>query len=248
VVVELDGFNDVALSFSNHKVQGLFPFYPRDWARLVSQVPDVQDQRRIGLVAYLQGRRGSRAQRFAQAPLSWSVTAALVWRSLDRQLAAELGSARQELAMVPTQRSGYRERGPLRRYLNDHELLRDIARVWALSSLQMQRLCAGAGTHYYHFLQPNQYVPGSKPMKARERALSYRGDYPFRLVVEQGYPLLQAEGARVRGLGVEFHDLSQLFSGVTEPLYVDDCCHVNAKGNALMAEAIGKAIAADWSR
>jgi hypothetical protein len=66
--------------------------------------------------------------------------------------------------------------------------------------------------------------------------------------VEAGYPLLQAEGARLRGLGVDFHDLSGLYAGIAEPLYIDDCCHVNARGNALMGEAVGKAIVAGWRR
>ena len=42
VVVELDGFNDVALSFSENKYKGTFPAYPRDWDGLVGQAPDLE--------------------------------------------------------------------------------------------------------------------------------------------------------------------------------------------------------------
>lgn len=248
VVVELDGFNELALSFMDHKGKGLFPAYPHDWDRLVSVVPDVQDQRRIGTVAYLEDWRGRLARRFSRPPFSWSVTTALVWKSLNRGLGAELARAREGLATARPQHSSYRDRGPLRHYATDNLLLADIARVWGLSSLQMHRLCTSAGTRYYHFLQPNQYVPGSKPMSNSERSVAYDANASYRQAIEQGYPLLQGEGARLAAMGVAFHDLSRLFAGMAEPLYVDNCCHVNAKGSAIMGQAIGRTIATGWKR
>jgi len=248
VVVELDGFNDVALSFVTHKDMGIFPAYPRDWDSLVRLAPDVDQLRRMGRVDYWQEWRSSVAQRFAKRPWSLSVTAGLVWKSVDRLLGGELLRARTDLARTAAASYGYRERGPVRHYASDGELLADIARTWALSSLQMHRLCAAEGMRYHHFLQPNQYVPGSKPLGEGERAVAYRTDKDYRLPVEKGYPLLQAEGARLAASGVDFHDLSRLYAGVTAPLYIDDCCHVNQQGNAMMGEAVGKVIAAGWKR
>jgi hypothetical protein len=112
----------------------------------------------------------------------------------------------------------------------------------------MHRLCAAEGMRYHHFLQPNQYVPGSKPMGAAEKAVAYRTDSENRLPVERGYPLLQAEGARLARLGVDFHDLSRLYAAVPQPLYIDDCCHLNREGNAIMGEVVGRVIAAGWQR
>jgi hypothetical protein len=244
VVVELDGFNEVALSFATYKDRGVFPAYPRDWDDLVRQVPDTDQLRRIGKVSYWQGWRSALARRFA--PWSWSVTAGLVWKCLDRLLGGELAQAHADLAKGTASRSGYRERGPVRHYASDEELLADIARVWSRSSLQMHRLCAGSGMQYFHFLQPNQYVPLSKPMGPEERAVAYRIDSAYRLPVERGYPLLKAEGARLRAQGVDFHDLSGLYAGMAEPLYIDDCCHVSPKGNALMGEAVGNVMVAGW--
>jgi hypothetical protein len=248
VVVELDGFNDVALSFVMHKSTGTFPAYPREWDGLVRQVPDPDQLRRLGKIAYLQERQADVARRFARRPLSRSITAGLVWKCLDRLWGGEVAQARQDLTKAAAAHYGYRERGPVRRYANDQELLVDIARLWGQSSLQMHRLCTAGGMRYHHFLQPNQYLPGSKPMGAGERAIAYGDDNVYRYPVEKGYPLLQAEGARLAGLGLDFHDLTQLYAGVSEPLYIDDCCHVNAKGSALMGEAVGKVIVAGWKR
>jgi len=244
IVIELDGFNDVALSSIEHRLKGTFPAYPREWDVLVGQAPEIEVQARIGAVTYLEGWRGRLAGWFSRRPFRWSVTAGLVWKCLDRLMSAELGRARRDLATLPTKHGGYRERGPLRQYATDRELFAEVTRVWAQSSLQMQRLSAGAGMRYYHFLQPNQYLPGSKPMGATERALAYRPDHEYRAAVEQGYPLLQAEAARLASAGVDFHDLSQIFATITEPLYIDDCCHVNARANTILGETMGGLIAA----
>jgi hypothetical protein len=248
VVVELDGFNDVAVSFAGHKQEGMFPAYPRDWEVLVGQVQDVERQRKVGKLALLQEWRARVAGRFSRRPLSWSVTGGLVWKSLDKLISRELARAREDLASQAPGGTRYRDRGPRRRYARDQELLAEIAHVWASSSVQMQRLCAGAGTRYHHFLQPNQYVLGSKPLGEAEKAVAYRVDHPYRAAVEAGYPVLRAEGARLAEQGVDFHDLTALYAGIAEPLYVDDCCHVNGKGNALMGEAVGKAVVAGWGR
>jgi hypothetical protein len=248
VVVELDGFNDVALSSFVNKNRGIFPAYPRDWDGLVAQAPDLERQRTIGKVAFLQEWRARVARGFAKRPFSWSVTGGLVWKSIDRFFGGELARDREALTRSSGGGNRYRERGPVRRYGSDQERLADIVRLWGLSSVQMSHLCAGAATRYYHFLQPNQYLPGSKPMSEAEKAVAYRANHLYRPAVEAGYPLLQAEGARLRGLGVDFHDLSGLYAGISEPLYIDDCCHVNARGNALMGEAVGKAIVAGWRR
>jgi hypothetical protein len=247
VVVELDGFNEVAISFLDYKKSGTFLAYPRDWYGLVGETANVHRQEAVGKITLLKEWRGMTAAWFSRRTLSWSITAALIWKSLDKLINGELTRAREELAAVEGG-GRYRDRGPRRNYTNDQELLAEIAVLWGRSSLQMQRLCAGAGTHYHHFLQPNQYFPGSKPMGQAEKAVAYRADHAYRLPVEVGYPMLRAQGLRLTGLGVDFHDLTQLYAGVSEPIYVDDCCHVNLKGNALMGEAVGRAVVAGWKR
>jgi hypothetical protein len=242
-IVELDGFNEVAISDQNYRQTGMFPAFPRGWDVLVRQAPDLEQQRRIGKVAYLQHWRATVARWFSRRPLSWSVTSALVWKSLNRWLGTRIALAREDLATATQAGGGYRERGPLRRYASEQELLSDVAAIWGQSSLQMHRLSTAAGAHYHHFLQPNQYVPGSKPMGGAEKAVAYRPDHPYRPPVEQGYPLLQAEGGMLKAQGVDFHDLTGLFASVNEQVYRDDCCHLNGRGTTLLAEAVGRALA-----
>ena len=247
-VVELDGFNDLAVSFSDHRATGKFPFYPRDWESLVRGTSSPDDLRRLARVAYLQDRRADQARLFSRRPLRWSVTAALVWKLLDRRLSQELAAAREATATRRAASATYRERGPVRQYASDEALLRELAVVWGRSSVQMHRLCSGAGIAYHHFLQPNQYVPGSKPMGGAEKALAYRADHPYRSAIERGYPFLQAEGREIARQGVPFTDLVPIFAGVDDPRYSDDCCHVNQAGNDALGRRIGTDLAADLSR
>jgi hypothetical protein len=64
--------------------------------------------------------------------------------------------------------------------------------------------------------------------------------YPH--IVEVGYPLLVREGAALSRAAVRFTELTGVFAGVSETVYQDACCHLNRRGNEIMAEAIAAAI------
>jgi hypothetical protein len=98
------------------------------------------------------------------------------------------------------------------------------------------------GIEYYDFLQPNQYLPGSKPMSELERSLTVEPTYPAKTAVETGYPMLITAGRELAAQGVRFHDLTGIFAQITQPTYRDNCCHLNPTGNELLAVAMAKAI------
>jgi len=109
----------------------------------------------------------------------------------------------------------------------------------------MRALCEANRVRFHHVLQPNQYVPGSKAFAPGERELAWRPGKPMRPHVEKGYPLLRDAGRELREAGVRFHDLTQVFAEVSDPVYIDDCCHFGQRGTELLADAIGQAILAD---
>jgi lysophospholipase L1-like esterase len=109
----------------------------------------------------------------------------------------------------------------------------------------MHQLCAARGIPYHHFLQPNQYVPGSKPLTLEERTRFTRDDHPYRQAVLDGYPELRKAGEELRRSGVAFHDLTDLFADEERTVYGDDCCHLNAYGNRRLAEAVAAALRQD---
>ncbi len=135
--------------------------------------------------------------------------------------------------------------GPDHPVANDDELYRDLVGMWERSSVAMKALCDAHGIRYYHFLQPNQYVEGSKPMGAEERRIAINEAQTMRPSAIAGYPPLRAAGQRLIDRGVAFTDLTMIFEDDTRVLYADDCCHLNWAGYGTVVKKILAVIAAD---
>jgi hypothetical protein len=243
IIVCLDGFNDIALHPLENQPSHVSPLYPRGWNFRTATVVDPTRLEAIGEIVFLRRQRAELAAAYARAPWRWSPLANLRWRSRDRALAGRLFEARRSLQ--PPAQDSYQSTGPTVKYENDAQMFEDLSRIWARCSLQLDRLVRANGGRYYHFLQPNQYVPNSKQMGAAERARAWEEHHPYRPLVEKGYPLLTQRGEELRKQGVRFQDLTMLFAGHQEPLYGDTCCHVGRDGNRLLRAAIVEAIARD---
>ena len=87
----------------------------------------------------------------------------------------------------------------------------------------------------YFFIQPNQYDRGSKTFSAEELKKAYKGPNEK---LEQWYHMLRATGSKLKASGINMIDLTRIFADSNETIYIDDCCHVNRKGNLIMAEAM----------
>lgn len=64
----------------------------------------------------------------------------------------------------------------------------------------------------------------------------------YQVAVEAGYPLLRAEGARLKADGVPFTDPVDPFIDEPRPMYKDACCHFTHAGYQAIARAIAQAI------
>ena len=58
------------------------------------------------------------------------------------------------------------------------------------------------------------------------------------ITVKALFPRLIEKGRKMKADGLAFSDQTQVFSAVTESLYVDPWCHFNEEGNRLLCEAI----------
>jgi hypothetical protein len=110
---------------------------------------------------------------------------------------------------------------------------------WGRASRQIQALCEAQGILYLHFLQPNQYVEGSKPLSAKELRLAATETSGIAPLVSTGYPLLIEAGRELVRDGLPFHDLTLAFESIEETLYIDSCCHVSPQGSGILAKLIG---------
>ena len=109
----------------------------------------------------------------------------------------------------------------------------------------MAKISRASGIRYYHFLQPNQYVKGSKPMGDEEKKIALQVLHQYRVPAMDGYRFLINEGKNLLQQDVQYYDLTQIFSDNPDILYVDDCCHLNRQGYDLVAEYITDVIGAE---
>lgn len=242
VVINVDGFNEVALYPAESVARQVFPIYPRTWYATMNLAPDRELQRLQGVALFAADRVVSRAQAFSDSLLRFSPTANLVWSLGHRRRLREHGEALQAVREFQPAASPYSATGPRVSFQQEADLFGHLASIWSRSSLQMDQLCRANDIRYYHFLQPNQYAPNSKPLSGQERRDAFRNDHPYRNGAKKGYPLLVQEGKRLHQAGVRFVDLTGIFDDRAETLYIDDCCHFNEFGNELVAERVAVAM------
>jgi hypothetical protein len=241
LLINLDGFNELAVPGALNAPQGAHPLFPMNWSMVALDVPDPEVRRNLGAVAYLKGVRQAKADAFRRSIRSRSPLLRLLHEQEDKRLLRSIQEHAWLLQEFPEEEIPWFVRGPERDHLEEGDLLRASVEVWKRCSLQMQALCDANGILYLHCLQPNQYDLESKPLSARERREAFEKESPYRPLVEEGYPLLREAGRELQAQGVAFHDMSGLFVDVTGTLYVDNCCHFNGDGNAILAEALARA-------
>jgi hypothetical protein len=242
LIVNIDGFNEISLPVVENKPAGVFPSFPRDWGVRVLERRDTALLRRMGEVVYLQEADRAWAQRFAAAPWCYSPTARLLWSVRHEWLSRSIVAGYRETIELREKHRSFTAQGPSESFADLPALLQHCVGVWKRSSFELAKVCDGLGIEYHHFLQPNQYVAGSKPMGEIERNVVIESTYPAREAVETGYPMLIQAGGELATSGVRFHDLTQIFAHQTQPTYRDNCCHLNVTGNEMLAVEMAKSI------
>ena len=242
MVINLDGFNEVALPPAENVPNNVNPFYPRGWDRRTANTISPATVRLIGHLEVITESNQKWAQTFRNHRLYLSPTLFLLWQYRDKVMARIIFETNQRIGSEAAKSQTYTMRGPPYIFKEEGDLYRDIADLWKRSSLQMKSLCDANGAKYYHFLQPNQYVAGSKPMTEAERKQAVNEKSPFKKGATKGYPVLVAAGQELKAAGANFVDLTMIFSGHPEVLYVDDCCHVNREGYDVVARRIYETI------
>lgn len=237
-IINLDGFNEVALVRENVPL-GVPAWFPRSWARLLDGTPSAEQLRRIGQLTYLSEQRGDRAR--SAGSWWWSPTAQFLWHWQDRHATAQVAELRQQTERA-TPAENPATTGPGTNGRTVTESRSDMVALWLRASQQLHALCQQNDIEYCHFLQPNQYVPGSKPIGNTEAAMAIEVGPRWQEPVLDGYPQLQAAGEQLRAQGIHFVDLTNIFQDHPEPLYTDTCCHFNAAGHEIVAQHVAAAL------
>ncbi len=253
VVINIDGFNEVALPLldvvETNQNTNTFYAYPRRWH---FRVADVFDPKLVSVVARIRTIRETRRSwaRLFNSPVVGDLpTTNLVWLCRERWLSAQIDADQLTLLKTKTDDPRYCETGPIRKFQPEEQLLCKAVELWRRCSLQIANLCRANDVRYHHVLQPNLHVDGSKPMGNEEREttrVSNEG-FVYRRAVQKGYPLLIQAGQELAKSGVSFHDLTMVYSQIHQPIYIDCCCHYNTFGNMILSRAIAEKLIPDIS-
>ena len=234
ILVNLDGYNELVFSYDNFN-KDVFPFFPTDWKKMVSLT-----QEQIALAGQIRAARGQLAQLHQAGPVSpfrYTALYGILHRYQIQQAQTRISQLNYALANQVAARSR-EQRGAYIPFHNAAQVHQESVRVWYRSSALLSRLADTADADYYHFLQPNQYIPNSKPLSSKEQRDYYYPDRVASADYANTYPLLQQFGQELQQQGINYFDLTQIFNDHSETLYRDECCHLNPKGNELLAAAM----------
>ncbi|MBI4886326.1 MAG: hypothetical protein HY824_04485 [Acidobacteria bacterium] len=121
-------------------------------------------------------------------------------------------------------------------------LFTEIAAVWARASRLMHTELAERRVPYLHVLQPNQYATARR-FGPEEAKVALSDASPYRKDAEEGYPALLRAAASTLVQEKWFVDATHVFDRVPAPVYMDNCCHYTRLGNEVLADFIADSIA-----
>ena len=236
LLVNLDGFNEAHFTFEKH-LKGVFPFFPRSWDHTLALTG--AESLLAGRIAALRQERAELQRRGAVSPFRYTALYGIVNRYRQERVERRIIQRNHDLAAAQSAYS-LEKHGPRRIFRDTEELYQEMVRVWHRSALLLAAVAQLAGADYYHFLQPNQYVPGSKPLSAAELANFYLPGSRREKIIGAIYPRMQRLGESMPAArpAINFFDLTGIFAGHRETLYINACCHFNERGNELLAAAM----------
>ena len=128
--------------------------------------------------------------------------------------------------------------------LSPDEVLERKVRMWRRYAVLQNKMISGTeGKRGFVFLQPNQYIKGSKEFSELEKATALN---PLQFDhVDKSLRRFKEELPGLKRAGVKVHDLTAIFQQTKDTVYIDKCCHLNDRGNEIMANAIVSAIVDD---
>lgn len=244
VVLNIDGFNEVALPQAENLPKGVNPFYPRDWYFRTVQINDQNSLRLMGKVLSWKDERQQWASWFQKVP-RLSIICNIIWKTRDSVLEKKIWDTINRIRLSkPALENRFLITGPDMGIHSEDELYTKIAEHWQSCSFLMNAVCDSRDIDYIHMLQPNQYFERGKVLTKEEHTLAYRENHPYRPGVVKGYPKLIEKSVDLIEQGINFHDLTMIYYDTKKTIYKDDCCHPNEFGYSIVSEYIAEAVAA----
>lgn len=242
LVINLDGFNEIALPLAENIPKGIHYSMPRSYPKNVSSMTSIADSRMIRWLNAGLDLRGQSNYWASMANLRLSASFYLLASALH----ARYQSLSEEHMLTPPP-IGEDERDvffTLDTTTEGYTFMQQksaLVNLWYRSSILMRDIAENNGAAYLHVLQPNQYH-SEKTFSAKERQIALMPKHPYSRAVKELYPILVSKSKELLEKGVNFIDATPIFNDIDIIIYADSCCHYNDKGNRILINRIVREI------
>ena len=229
MVINIDGFNETG---SEH----FLPIYPLDFPILSLRFYKRTTEGRA--YAALGRLMTSAYKSINEFPLrfSWASKSSLyfaTWYTVHNILYSRivwLNAKYYDAAISEYQSSDIRSVSP-------NTIMKEKVNIWKrYTTLQYELLTRHDEKPTFFFVQPNQYLKGSKILSEEELRIAI--DSRVEDIRHEQMTLLRTGFTDLRKSGIPIFDMTKVFLGHTNSVYRDNCCHLNALGVNLLTEAI----------
>ena len=246
MVINIDGFNEVALSYLNNKA-GTEVSMPNDYifSPLIALANKDFSSGHLALaleVLELKQRVQNTHDRLSECRLA---TCYMLRWAQAKYLLNQYREKLQAFSQLKTEAGKgsliYLKR--IEKPLDDAEALERIVDLWFNSSLGMNDLLEARKIPYFEFIQPNQYYSTNRQFSVDEQKIAFDEKSQYKEGTIKGYPKLLAKVSSLQAAGVKVFNAVSVFDETSNIVYGDNCCHYNDAGNDVLARYIGQSIA-----
>lgn len=249
LVVNIDGFNEVALSNLNNKAQvevgmpSVQHIQPLTGLANNNLSPEVMSS----IVQISENKKQLKEAvdklQTCQLALCHAVTSLQVRQLVNSYQQAVVKYDRQvKNSNSDTANSGIVYIPKADYVLEDAAAFDKIASMWYESSVTMNQILSSRKIKYFHLLQPNQYYPTKRVFTSKEKEIAISKDSPYIAGVKTGYPVLLSKVDDLQKAGVNVFSGVNILDNTKETVYKDACCHYNSVGEEVLANYVSSSI------
>jgi hypothetical protein len=126
--------------------------------------------------------------------------------------------------------------------LEDSAAFEQMAWNWAKSSIFMHKVLSASNVPYFHVLQPNQYYQTKRVFGEAEKRIAFNKETPYAKAVELGYPAILGKFPNLQKNNINILNGVKVFDKTKDAVYVDSCCHYNQAGEVIFSNYVGSSI------
>ncbi|MEG3955019.1 hypothetical protein [Microcoleus sp. herbarium2] len=126
--------------------------------------------------------------------------------------------------------------------LEDSLAFEEMAWNWAKSSIFMHKVLSASNVPYFHVLQPNQYYQTKRVFGEAEKQIAFNKETPYAKSVQIGYPAIFKKFPNLEKNNINILNAVNVFDQTKDAVYVDSCCHYNQAGEVIFSDYVGSSI------